>query len=231
MSSNCHNCKSDSDNWYCHNICNYTKQDSENNHIFLRNFPQNKMPIVLDERPAFKGCMENYTVQPAGPVEQAAKETIYTDKPQAQFKPTNYPLDLCPRCPDRDCFFNRILNSLVPGQGSAIEYLRRIDVDSFVRGLPQILTKCPTMKTNAFCLIEQNCCDSCRVNLLQNPDLVQIINRWKMCYPFKECYQMPSDQNSSVFKPHFYNGCPVKPIENAWNNRTRVVDQMPIKHE
>ena len=42
------------DDWYCHNICNYTKLDKYNNDIFLRNFPLNKQPIILDIRPDIK---------------------------------------------------------------------------------------------------------------------------------------------------------------------------------
>lgn len=210
--------------WYCHNICNYTKQEEWNNKISSRQFPQYKLPPVFDPRPDFKYCGDKYIVQPTGPITNE-KQNIVTTKPNEQFKPTDNKLNLNPLRNDRDCFFCRILNSLQPDKPNFIEYLRRMDIDSYNRGLTQFLTKCPNQKTNPYCLFGGLCPD-CSTIVQKDPTIVKIIDRWQ---DPNACFQLPNTTDLT-YKPQYYNGCPGIPIENAFNNRTKRLDNAPVNY-
>ena len=197
-----------SDNWYCHNICNYTKLDQWNNHIFSRYFPDNVLTQILDPRPDFRVCGNFYRDQPSGPVNNSKK-------------PIDLNLNLDPFREDRDCYFCRILNSLSPDRGDALNYLRKIDIDSHVRGLTQRLTLCPQMKTDG-CCIQRSLCRDCDNTFRSDPLLVKIIQRWGCNY--QPCMG-DTFQRVPPMKPVYYNGCPGTPIEHPWNNFTKTLDQ------
>ena len=44
------------DNWYCHNICNFSKHDQINNTIFTRQMPEYRRELIPDIRPDIKTC-------------------------------------------------------------------------------------------------------------------------------------------------------------------------------
>ena len=210
--------------WYCHNICNYTRLDERNNQIASRQFPQYKLPPIFDPRPDFKLSGTEYIVQPTGKI-TAEKHNIITTKPNEFAVSENYKLNLNPLRTDRDCFFCRILNSLQPGKPNFIEFLRRIDIDSYNRGLTQYITRCPAEKTNPYCLF-RSLCQNCSDMAKNDPVIVKIINRWQ---DKNANFQLPATTDLT-YKPQFYNGCPGIPIENAFNNRTKRLDNAAIDY-
>ena len=113
------------DNWYCHNICNYTKLDKYNNEIFQRNFPLIKQPIILDIRPDIKPC----------------NGIKYTSQDTDINKNKSIEINLFPKRADKDCFFCNISNmsncknKLSPNKPYFIDFLKSIDIDSYIRGL------------------------------------------------------------------------------------------------
>ena len=228
------------DNWYCHNLCNYSKLDQWNNHIFSRYFPQNQLPLVLDSRPSFKWCMDTYVSQPSGTLDNIKRDeanqkltpqnNIVSNDPIQSIKPVNLEMNLDPYRKDRDCYFCRILNSLCPDKGDSLQYLRKMDIDSYVRGLTHFNTKCPEMELNANCInynIDKDMCPTCKNQLEINPSLVKYINRWNQSGRLQKCYQFPKDTTDMISKPSYFYGCPVKPSEFVWNNRTKTLDQYP----
>jgi len=228
------------DNWYCHNLCNYSKLDQWNNHIFSRYFPEDKLPLVLDTRPSFKWCMDTYITQPSGtlPIVNAdetnksktPQDNIVSKNPLKDLKAPNLEMNLNPYRNDRDCYFCRILNSLCPDKGDALMYLKRMDIDSYVRGLTRYNTRCSEYELNANCInanLDKDLCKSCKSELEINPSLVTYINRWNQCGNLEKCYQFPKSTTQMTSKPNYFYGCPIKPTEFVWNNRTKTLDQYP----
>jgi hypothetical protein len=210
--------------WYCHNICNYTKLEDWNNTLLKRRFPKYNLPPMFDPRPDFKICGNQYVVQPTGKI-TSDKHTIITQNPTKLLESNIDQLNLNPYRNDRDCFFCRILNNMEPGKPNYSEYLRRIDIDSYTRGLTQFLTKCSNQKTNPNCLFGGLCPD-CSYIAKVDPTIVKIIDRWQSD---KACFQLPVTTDLT-YRPRFYNGCPGFPIENAFNNRTKALDNAPIEY-
>ena len=228
------------DNWYCHNLCNYSKLDQWNNHIFSRHFPQNQLPLVLETRPSFKWCMDTYVTQPSGTLDAINRDeanvkltpqnNIVSNDPIKSIKPVTLNMNLKPYRNDRDCYFCRILNSLMPDKGDALQYLRKMDIDSYVKGLTHYLTKCSEYELNANCInanLDKDLCPTCKESLEIEPSLVKYINRWNPCGNLEKCYQFPKDTTDTTFKPNYFYGCPIKPAEFVWNNRTKRLDQYP----
>ena len=207
--------------------CNYTKLDNWNKTILDRQFPDHKLTPLFDPRPDFNYGGDIYVIQPRGPI-TSDKQTIMTNKQTNPFCQNNEGSsihNLNPLRNDRDCFFCRILNSLEPGKGNYLEFLKRIDIDSYTRGLTQFTTKCPNQKTDPYCLLD-GLCPNC-VELAKNdPIIVKIINRWN---DPNMCFQLPITTNV-INHPQFYNGYNKSPIENAFNNRTKALDRAPINY-
>ena len=213
-----------SENWYSCQICNQTKLNTWNKETLQRNFPDSKMPPVFDPRPDFKIVRDTYFVQPTGVITDT-KKNIITTKPNEIISNDNYTQNLHPFRKDRDCFFNKLPNSLDPGKPDEIEFLKRIDVDSYSRGLTQILTKGPTEKTNPYCVYSSMCKPN-QLPVENTPQVVKIINNWNAP---NARFQIPYTTNL-IQTPQFYNGCPGIPIEHAFNNRTKQLDQAPIDY-
>ena len=232
------------DNWYCHNLCNYSKLDQWNNHIFSRYFPDNQLPMMLDTRPSFKWCMDTYITQPSGTLANvkddlnttnklSVQDNIINNNPLKVLREADLKLNLDPYRNDRDCYFCRILNSLTPDRPDSLKYLRLMDVDSYVRGLTHFNSRCPENQLNANCInanLDKDLCPTCKSALEINPPLVQYIDRWnsyKNCSPLEKCYQIPKDTTDKTWTPRYFYGCPGKPTEFVWNNRTKTLDQYP----
>jgi len=218
------NTKIEKNNWYCNNICNFTKIEDWNNTLISRRFPIYTLPAMFDPRPDFKICDNQYVVQPIGKV-SCDKETIITNTPSKVEQSGIDGLNLNPFRKDRDCFFCRILNNLEPGKPNYSEYLRRIDIDSYTRGLTRFLTRCANQKTDPYCLFGGLCPDCSSISK-RDPTIVKIINRWTN---INNRFQLPATTDT-IYKPRFYNGCPGVPIENAFNNRTKRLDNSPIEY-
>jgi hypothetical protein len=210
--------------WYCHNICNTTKIEDWNNTLLKRRFPKYVLPPMFDPRPDFKKCGNKYVVQPTGKI-TCDKKTIITETPTNRLESNIEQLYLNPYRTDRDCFFCRILNNMEPGKANYSEYLRRIDIDSYTRGLTQFLTRCYNQKTNPYCLFGGLCPD-CSSITKKDPTIVKIINRWNTD---SACFQLPLTTDST-YTPKYYNRCSFVPIENAFNNRTKALDNAPIEY-
>ncbi len=211
-------------NWYTNNICNQTKLNTWNKETLQRNFPDSKMPPVFDPRPSFRRDGNTYFVQPSGPIDDSKKNQIFTNPTEPMTPNYNFPQNLDPFRKDRDCFFNTLTTTLNPGQPNQIEFIKRIDVDSFNRGLTQILTKSPTELTNPYCVFPEMCQPQAFPVQNTPPRVVQIINNWNA--PLAQ-FQLPYTTNL-IQTPHFYNGCPGIPIENSFNNHTKQLDQAPV---
>ena len=193
------------DNWYCHNICNYSKHDDWNNHIFKRNFPENVLPPVLDPRPDVKLCGKTYIIQPKGI--NLKDNNIKSDNPELYIKKNDINVNLNIYRKDADCYFCRILSSLSPNRGNALNYLKTIDIDSYLRLLHQNVSLCNNDKTNPYCFNLLNC-TTCNILKDTEPNLVRVIDRWNY-------------ESLNTVKPYFYNKCPIKPIEFLFNNNTK----------
>lgn len=193
------------DNWYCHNICNYSKHDDWNNHIFKRNFSEHILPPVLDPRPDIKLCGKTYIIQPNGL--NIKNDTIKTENPELYIKKNDLNINLNIYRKNADCYFCTFLNSLSPNRGNAIHYLKTIDVDSYLRLLHQNYSLCNNNKTNPYCFNFMEC-DTCSNLVNTDPDLVSVIDRWNY-------------ESNNNMKPYFYNNCPIKPIEYLFNNNTK----------
>ena len=205
--------------------CNYTKLENWNKTLLDRQFPQYKLPPLFDPRPDFKYGGDTYIIQPSGPITND-KQTVITNKPINPFcHNTNSIHNLNPLRNDKDCFFCRILNSLDPGKGNYLEFFKRIDIDSYTRGLTQFNTKCPNQKTNPYCLLS-GLCPNCSFIVDNDQEIVKIINSWD---DPNACFQLPITTNVTN-QPQFYNGSNKVPIENAFNNRTKALDQAPINY-
>ena len=105
------------------------------------------MTPLFDPRPDFNYGGDIYVIQPRGPV-TTDKQTIITKNQTNPFcQNTESSIhNLNPLRSDRDCFFCHILNSLEPGKGNYLEFLKRIDIDSYTRGLTQFTTKSGTFE-------------------------------------------------------------------------------------
>jgi hypothetical protein len=193
------------DDWYCHNICNYSKHDEWNNNIFKRNFPDNILPPILDPRPDIKFCGKTYIVQPNG---INLKDTnMKTSNPELYVKKNDMNINLNIYRKDADCYFCRFLNNLSPNRGDALHYLKIIDIDSYLRLLHQNNTLCNYDKTSPMCFNLFNC-DKCNRLKHTDPDIVSVIDRWNY-------------ESTNTIKPYYYNNCPKKPIELIFNNNTK----------
>ena len=194
------------DNWYCHNICNYSKHDDWNNHLFKRNFPENVLPPILDPRPATKLCGKTYIIQPSG--NNLKDNSIQTENPELYIKKNDININLNIYRKNVDCYFCKFLNSLSPNRGDAIQYLKTIDVDSYLRLLHQNYSLCNNDKTNPYCFNSLNCCDLCNTIRNTEPNIINVIDRW-------------NQESINTIKPYYYNKCPLKPIEYLFNNNTK----------
>jgi hypothetical protein len=192
--------------------CNYTKFENWNKIILDRQFPDHKLTPLFDPRPDFNYGGDIYVIQPRGPITSCQNDTSSIH-------------NLNPLRNDRDCFFCSILNSLEPGKGNYLEFLKRIDIDSYTRGLTQFNTKCPNQKTDPYCLLD-GLCPNCTELAENDPTIVKIINRWD---DPNMCFQIPATTNV-INHPQFYNGYNKIPIEKAFNNRTKALDQAPINY-
>ena len=206
--------------------CNYTKFENWNKTILDRQFPEHKLTPLFDPRPDFNYGGDIYVIQPRGPV-TTDKQTIITKNQTNPFcQNTESSIhNLNPLRSDRDCFFCHILNSLEPGKGNYLEFLKRIDIDSYTRGLTQFTTKSPNQKTNPYCLLD-GLCPNCLELAKNDPIIVKIIDRWDV---LNVGFQLPTTTNV-INHPQFYNGCNKRPIENAFNNRTKALDRAPINY-
>jgi len=197
------------DNWYCHNICNYTKLDKYNNEIFLRNFPLNKQPIILDIRPDVK------------PINGGK----YISQDSVSYKniDNNLELNLCPKRVDKDCFFCNIINhnNFTPNKPYFLDFLKTIDIDSYIRGLSYPISHCDTYKKNPFICSEPHLCMKCKTEIQYNPQLVNIINRWNIP-AFRGLFQNVSATHNNI---DFYcqDGKKNTPVEQLWNNQTKAL--------
>ena len=193
------------DNWYCHNICNYSKHDNWNNIIFKRNFSEYVLPPILDPRPDIKLCGKTYVVQPSAI--NIKDNTIKTENPELYTKKSDLNINLNIYRNNADCYFCTFLNSLSPNRGNAIQYLKTIDVDSYLRLLHQNYSLCNNNKTNPYCFDIMKC-EMCSDLYKIEPNLISIINRW-------------SNKSINLMKPNFYNYCVNKPIEYLFNNNSK----------
>jgi hypothetical protein len=196
--------------WYCHNFCNYSKFDKWNNEIFARNFPTRKQPLVLDLRPDIKPCVGiTYKKQEAGPMTA---------------EPYELELDLKPKRSDKDCFFCHIINygCLAPNKPNYLQYLKIIDIDSYVKGMAYPLSKCDIFKKNPLVCGEKALCMNCRHKIQENPQLVKILNRWNI-QPTRGGLMKNVDAVENKSEYFCDNGKRVVPVENLWNNNTKAV--------
>ncbi len=195
--------------WYCHNSCNHLKLDTMNQSIYSRCIPQLQLTTVLDARPEMRLCnSKDYTSQFSGPV-SASKKT------------GNLQLNLNPKRHDGDCFFCRIISSLSPNKGDALNYLRKIDIDSFVKGLARPYSRAPYEAPNPACMVN-NMCNGCH-NLAKNdPLVVHIINRWNVLTT--PCHKLPATTNQQI-QYYFNDKHNTIPREFVFNNTTKYVSQ------
>ena len=200
--------------WYCHNSCNHLKLDDMNRTIYSRCIPSLRLTPVLDARPEMRLCNNTeYTSQFSGPV---------SINPTAE----NVVLNLDPKRPDGDCFFCRIIGSLSPNKGDALNYLRKIDIDSFVKGLARPYSRAPYEAPNPACMIS-NMCNGCNILAKHDPIVVHIINRWNMLTNKGVCYNLLKTTNLQT--PHYfnvmYNNNTTNPREFVFNNTTKYISQ------
>jgi hypothetical protein len=205
------------DNWYCHNICNYTKLDKYNNEIFKRNFPLIKQPIILDIRPDIKPCNGGkYISQDIEINSKINKNSIS--------KNTSFDINLFPKRSDKDCFFCGIVkckNNFTPNKPYLIDYLKSIDIDSYIRGLSYPLSNCDKYKKNPLICSEPYLCMNCKTEIEWNPQLVNIINRWNIP-AFKGLFtNIKVNDNSTKF--YCQDSMKIVPREQLWNNQTKTL--------
>jgi hypothetical protein len=197
------------DDWYCHNICNYTKLDKYNNDIFLRNFPLNKQPIILDIRPDIK---------PINGGEYKSQDNISYKNIDKSLE-----LNLYPKRSDKDCFFCNIINhnNFTPNKPYFLDFLKTIDIDSYIRGLSYPISHCDKYKKNPFICNEPHLCMKCKTDIQYNPQLVNIINRWNIP-AFKGLFQnIKMKDNNTVF--YCQDAKKNIPLEQLWNNQTKAL--------
>lgn len=202
------------ENWYCHNICNYTKLDKYNNEIFLRNFPIIKQPIVLDIRPDIKPCNGIKYIS------QDTEINNHNNKNQNKSSEVN----LFPKRSDKDCFFCNIVKSksnFSPNKPYLIDFLKSIDIDSYIRGLSYPISHCDIYKKNPFICSEPYLCMNCKSEIEWNPQLVNIINRWNIP-AFKGLLNNIKVKDNLT---NFYCEDTFKnvPIEQLFNNQTKAI--------
>jgi hypothetical protein len=200
------------DNWYCHNICNYTKLDKYNNEIFLRNFPLIKQPIVLDIRPDIKPC---------NGIKYISQDTTLNSNINNEKSNT---INLFPKRSDKDCFFCDIIksrNNFSPNKPYLIDYLKSIDIDSYIRGLAYPISHCDIYKKNPFICSDPHVCMNCKTEIEWNPQLVNIINRWNIP-AFKGLFENIMVKEDVA---NFYCQDEKKniPTEHLWNNQTKAI--------
>lgn len=169
--------------WYCHNLCNF-KENQWNQDIFSRNFPEMKQYLPVDPRPDIQYC----------------GKIVHGD--QNVVKQPNLYRNLNPNRSDKDCYFCQLLINFSPNRGDALNYLRKMDVDSYLRGITDKYGKYPGAKANAHCIIK-NACRTCKYEgIHEEPKVVEILFGQQQKY---------------------YNGCDnVKPQERMINNRTKA---------
>lgn len=202
--------------WYCHNSCNHLKLDDMNRSIYSRCIPELRLTPVLDARPEMRLCnSKDYTSQFSGPVSASASSTKES-KPESKLV-----LNLDPKRPDGDCFFCRIIGSLSPNKGDALTYLKKIDIDSFVKGLARPYSRAPYEAPNPACMVN-NMCNGCRILAKQDPLVVHIINRWNVLNT--PCYNLPSTTEQQI--PYYFNDMyNTIPREFVFNNQTKYISQ------
>jgi hypothetical protein len=199
------------DNWYGHNICNYTKLDKYNNEIFQRNFPLIKQPIILDMRPDYKTC---------NGVKYISQDTEFD-------KNKSIEINIFPKRVDKDCFFCNISNMsncknrFSPNKPYFIDFLKSIDIDSYIRGLSYPISHCDIYKKNPYICSEPHLCMNCKTEIEWNPQLVNIINRWNIP-AFKGLFKnvKVKDNNNNLY---CLDGKKNVAIEQLWNNQTKAL--------
>ena len=201
------------DNWYCHNICNYTKLDKYNNEIFKRNFPLKKQPIILDIRPDIKLCQGGKYI----PQDPEINRNI-------ENKNRSMEINLYPKRLDKDCFFCDIVkckNNFQPNKPYLIDYLKSIDIDSYIRGLSYPISHCNEYKKNPLICSEPHLCMNCKTEIEWNPQLVNIVNRWNIP-AFKGLFENIIVKNNAT---NFYCQDEKKnvPTEQLFNNQTKAL--------
>lgn len=201
--------ENNSNNWYCHNICNYTKTDKINNDIFKRNFPLVKQPIILDIRPDIKLCN--------------GQKYISFDKKSNKNIDKSIQLNLYPKRADKDCFFCTIVNNnkcnFSPNKPNLLDYLKSIDIDSYIRGLSYPLSNCNIFKKNPLICSENHVCMNCKNQIEWNPQLVNIINRWNIP-EFRGLFKNIKNENKNLY---CINNKNTSPIEFLWNTQTKAL--------
>jgi len=202
--------------WYCHNSCNHSKLDTMNHSIYSRCIPELQLTSVLDARPEMRLCnSKDYTSQFSGPVSASSSKKTTTAET------SNLQLNLDPKRPDGDCFFCRIIGSLSPSKGDALSYLRKIDIDSFIKGLARPYSRAPYEVPNPACMLN-NMCHVCRNLAKHDPLVVHIINRWNVLTT--PCYKLPSTTNQQT--PYYFNDMHnTIPREFIFNNTTKYISQ------
>jgi hypothetical protein len=191
MNNNCNN------NWFCHNICNYTKHDQWNNDIFKRVLPEYKRELVLDIRPDIKLCNN-----------KNPKNSIEYRKFDQKNLPINLERNLEPNSLDKDSKFcyNKICLGSDIGKPYSLEYLKNIDIDSYLKLMTNKLSKCDNTKKNPY--ICSDILDSHTTLNDFSPQLVNI-NRVNGSTKFACLKSDNLDTN--------------KNIENLFNNNTKAV--------
>lgn len=196
-------------NWYCHNICNYTKSDKINNTIFNRVFPLIKQEIILDIRPDIKVCNGDKYI--------SADENSNTNINQSLHN------NLYPKRNDKDCFFCNIVNNnkcnFSPNKPNLLHFLRSIDIDSYIRGLSYPLSNCNIFKKNPLICTENHVCMNCKNEIEWNPQLVNIINRWNIP-EFKGLFNNIKNENVNLY---CLNNKKNVPTEQLWNTQTKAL--------
>jgi hypothetical protein len=185
-----------------------------NQSIYSRCIPELHLTPILDARPEMRLCNnKEYTSQFSGPVSASSiKKTNAAN---------NLVLNLDPKRTDGDCFFCRIIGALSPNKGDALKYLRKIDIDSFVKGLARPYSRAPYEAPNPACMVN-NMCSECHILAKYDPIVVHIINRWNVFTT--PCYNLPSTTNKQI--PYYFNSIyNTKPREFVFNNLTKYVSQ------
>ena len=197
--------------WYCHNICNNANRDIMNNSIYLRCIPELHLTPILDARPEVRLCNNTqYTSQFSGPVSATDSDSLQS-----------LILNLNPKRPDGYCFFCRIISSLSPNKGNALQYLKKIDIDSFIKGLGNTNSCAAYESLNPSCI-----CNDCHVIANNDPIVVHIINRWNILNTRAPCSKLPITTDNRM--PFFFNNISHPnsiPREFSFNNLTKVVSR------
>jgi hypothetical protein len=129
-----------SNDWYCHNLCNNEKLETMNRKMFARTMPDYKTHTAFDPRPSVKDC---------GGIRYKH------DRIQQEAAAPNLELNLHPCSSDADCMYPRILGTQPYNTRRDLEYLRRIDIDSYVRGITHYYLKDNECKcNNAACTLQ-----------------------------------------------------------------------------